>query len=342
MVDFSKLKKRRTDFSSLVKKVQDSKPGARKREQDERFWMPTTDKAGKAEAIIRFLPEADGEDQPFVKTMRHAFELENGRWVIEKCLRSIDNDGCPLCSHAREFWDEDENSEKRKTFNQRKAQTKYISNILVISDPNNPENEGKVFLYAYGAQIYKMIESAMVPEFETQTAFNPFCMWEGADFNLRVSRKSKWPTYEHSEFRPQSELYGGDEEKLKRVWAKCYPLQEFVDPKGYKTATELEDILEKALTGKKRTSTKTAESDTEDAPRVKPSNPSSRLKDQMRKTETSPVMDEDEEEDAPWENKEATVKKTDKPAKAAKAALPEDDDEDAILKRFQNLRDDDD
>jgi hypothetical protein len=340
-MDFSKLKKRRNDFTSLVKKVQDSKPGARKREQDERFWMPTTNKEGKAEAIIRFLPEVDGEDQPFVKTMRHAFELENGRWVIEKCLRSISNDGCPLCAHAREFWDEDEKSESRAIFNSRKAQTKYVSNILVIKDANNPENEGKVFLYAYGAQIFKMIESAMAPEFETQEPFNPFCFWEGANFILRVGRKSKWPTYESSQFEKPSELFDGAEDKLKKVWAQCHGLQEFIDPKGYKTADELEDILEKAMTGKKRDSTKTAEHDDEDAPRVKPSNPSSRLKEQMPKTKTSLPMDDEDE--APWEKKEAApAKKAEKPAKAAKAALPEDDDEDAILKRFQNLRDDDD
>ena len=44
----------------------------------------------------------------------------------------------------------------------------YISNIMVVKDPANPQNEGGVFLYKFGKKIFDKLMSAMQPEFEDE------------------------------------------------------------------------------------------------------------------------------------------------------------------------------
>ena len=88
----------------------------------------------------------------------------------------------------------------------RKRQTRYVSNIMVISDPANPENEGKVFLYRYGPKIFNKIQEAMQPEFQDEEPLNPFDFWSGADFKLKIRKVGGYVNYDKSEFATPSEL----------------------------------------------------------------------------------------------------------------------------------------
>jgi len=49
-----------------------------------------------------------------------------------------------------------------------------VSNVYVISDPKNPDNEGKVFKYRYGKKIFEQLKEAISPAFEDEQAINPF------------------------------------------------------------------------------------------------------------------------------------------------------------------------
>ena len=55
---------------------------------DERFWKPEVDKAGNGYAVIRFLPEPEGEDVPFVRIWDHGFQGPGG-WFIENSLTTL-------------------------------------------------------------------------------------------------------------------------------------------------------------------------------------------------------------------------------------------------------------
>jgi hypothetical protein len=70
----------------------------------------------------------------------------------------------------------------------RKRNLRYVANVLVVSDPANPENEGQVKLYRFGKKIFDKIMDAMQPKFPDETPINPFDMWEGADFVIEDSQ----------------------------------------------------------------------------------------------------------------------------------------------------------
>jgi len=242
-MSFAALKQNRN--KALEKIIQKSTETNREESiTDDRFWVPSVDpKTELGSATIRFLPTADGDDAPWVKVMHHAFKGPTGKWFIEECPTTIGKE-CPVCKLNSELWESGQKDEVRK----RKRQVKYISNVYIIKDPKNPENEGKVKLFKYGKQIFDKILAVINPEFEDEDPINPFDFWEGCDFRLKISKnEGGYRTYEKSSFDSPSVLGGFDDEQLEKIWNQQYPLREFLDPSRFKSTAELERRLQIVL-----------------------------------------------------------------------------------------------
>ena len=219
--------------------------------KDDRFWKPESDKVGNGYAVIRFLPPVNGEDLPWVRVFTHGFKGSGG-WYIENSLTTI-NKKDPVSEMNTKLWNSGSDADK-EIARERKRRLTYISNILVVSDPKHPENEGKVFLFRYGKKIFDKIMEAMNPEFEDDDTFNPFDFWAGASFRLKIRKIAGFVNYDKSEFETPSKLQDGDDKKLEVLWAKQHPLKEFVDPSAFKSYDELKARLHEVLGGDERSS----------------------------------------------------------------------------------------
>ena len=242
-MSFSDLKKNKGNvFNSLQKQLEQ---GTRVGTVDERFWKPTTDKAGNGFAIIRFLPTAEGEDMPFVKLFSHAFQGPGG-WYIENSLTTLGkNDPCG--EYNSELWNSGD-QQLQEQVRKQSRKTQFYSNIYVVKDTGNPENEGKVFLYRYGKSIHNKIQEAVAGnELEGVAGINPFDLWTGADFKLRVKKKAGYPNYEDSQFDSPSTLGDFEDSELEAIWNKQYKLDPLVAPENFKTYDQLQERLNSAL-----------------------------------------------------------------------------------------------
>jgi len=242
-MSFSDFKKRsQSSIGDLTKKIEQlNKKDSYK---DDRFWRPELDKSSNGYAVIRFLPAADGEDLPWAKYYSHGFKGKGG-WYIEKSLTTIGQKD-PVSEMNTELWNSGTESDK-DIARERKRRLHYTSNILIVSDPANPQNEGKVFLYKYGKKIFDKIQEAMQPEFEDEDPINPFDFWKGANFKLKVRKVAGFINYDKSEFDSSSALFDGDDEKLEELWKSEYALSEFTDPSTFKTYDELKKKLHEVL-----------------------------------------------------------------------------------------------
>ena len=83
----------------------------------------------------------------------------------------------------------------------------------------------------------------MNPEFEDETAVNPFDFWDGADLKLKIRNVEGYRNYDKSEFAEPSPLLDGDDDKLEKVYESMHPLQDFLDSKNFKTYAELQAKL---------------------------------------------------------------------------------------------------
>lgn len=213
------------------------KIGEKKSYVDDSFWTPTIDKNGNGLAVIRFLPAREGEDLPWVQYWDHGFQGPTGRWYIENSLTTLGQND-PVSESNTVLWNtglEDDKELARK----RKRRLHYVSNILVVSDKDNPENEGKQFKYKYGKKIFDKLMDAMQPQFADEEPINPFDFWTGADFKLKIRNVEGYRNYDKSEFSDKSELFGGDDKKLKAVYENLYSLAEIVAPSNFKSYAEL-------------------------------------------------------------------------------------------------------
>tara|TARA_Y100001973_G_C5195468_1_gene333948 strand:+ start:1689 stop:2594 length:906 start_codon:yes stop_codon:yes gene_type:complete len=212
--------------------------------KDDRFWKPELDKSSNGYAVIRFLPAVDGEDIPWARLFSHGFKGPGG-WYIENSRTTL-GEKDPVSEMNTQLWNSGVESDKDIARN-RKRRLNYISNILIVSDPANPQNEGKVFLYKYGKKIFDKINEAMNPEFDDETPVNPFDFWEGANFKLKVRKVAGFINYDKSEFESASAVYDGDDAKLEELWKTQYALSEFTDPSNFKSYDELKTKLNQVV-----------------------------------------------------------------------------------------------
>lgn len=318
-------------------------------EKDERLWQPTADKAGTGSAVIRFLPAPKGEDLPWVRKWSHSFQGPTGKWYIENSLTTLDQ-ADPVSELNSELWNSGDAG--KEVARKQKRKLEYISNILVVSDPGNPQNEGKVFLYKYGKKIFDKIKDAMNPpkEFADEKEMDPFDFWEGADFKLKFRKVDGYRNYDKSEFKEPSEVSESDAQ-IQEIWDAEYSLQEFLDPKNYKPYDELKKKLQYVLKGGPvGTSAGSSSSDDDDEDVLPP----------RKSAKALPIEEEDEEIPAPKSKAKAKaaapVEEEDEApkAKSKKKAEPEPkakskpkkaepvEEEDDILDHFASLAADDD
>jgi hypothetical protein len=244
-MSFSSMKKNAGRTDAIVAELQKIQTAEKTSYKDDRFWKPEMDKSDNGYAVIRFLPPVEGEDTPWVRIFNHGFKGKGG-WFIENCPTTIGGK-CPLCEANSELWNSGNESDK-DIARSRKRRLQYISNIMVVEDPKNPANEGKVFLYKFGKKIFDKVMESLQPEFSDEEAVNPFDFWKGANFKLKIRKVAGFTNYDKSEFADPSAL-SDDDAQLEEIWGKQYKLQEFVGGDQFKSYGELKEKLDRVLTG---------------------------------------------------------------------------------------------
>ena len=250
-MSFSDLKKKAGNFEKLqveLEKVNNPVTSF----ADDRFWKPDLDKSGNGYAVIRFLPQPSGEDLPWCKIWSHAFNGPGG-WYIENSLTTLQKKD-PVSEYNTELWNSGVEANKDVARKQKRI-LKYYSNVLVVSDPKHPENEGKVFLYRFGKKIFDKISEVMNPQFDDESPMNPFDFWEGANFKLKVRKVDGFWNYDKSEFEAAAALLDGNDTQLEEVYSKLYSLKQFLTEENFKSYDELKEKFNRVVTGSSVTGT---------------------------------------------------------------------------------------
>ena len=236
--------KKQSNISSLIDEFnKQTTPQDTKSFDDDRFWKPELDKSGNGYAVIRFLPAPEGEDIPWQRMFTHSFQGPGG-WYIENSLTTI-NKNDPVGEVNRRLWNTGSEADK-ETARRQKRKLSYFTNIYVVADPKHPEHEGKVFLYKFGKKIFDKVMEAMQPQFDDEEAINPFDLWKGANFKLKIRKVDGFWNYDKSEFEAVTPLLDTDA-ALEKVYGSEYPLKPFHEESNFKPYTELKEKMERVL-----------------------------------------------------------------------------------------------
>ena len=239
--------------------------GEKKSYNDDNYWKPELDKSGNGYAVVRFLPTPTDEEMPWVSYFDHGFQGPGG-WYIEKSLTTIGKKD-PVSDYNTQLWNTGIEANREQARKQ-KRRLHYVSNIYVVSDPKNPDNEGKVFMYRYGKKIFEMLKEAISPAFEDESAINPFDLRdEGANFKIKIRKVDGYWNYDKSEFDAQASLFD-DEAQLNTINSSTHSLTEIISPEQFKGYDELKEKLDRVLGLSGGVANSTAESVAEDMEEV--------------------------------------------------------------------------
>jgi len=244
MSTFADMKsQRKSNLSSLIKETEKITSPNVFGDTDDRFWRPELDKSGNGYAVVRFLPAPDGEDLPWARMWNHGFQGPGG-WYIENSLTTLGQKD-PVSEHNSQLWNSGIEANKEIARKQ-KRRLNYTANVYVIKDPAHPENEGQVKFYRFGKKIFDKINDLMNPEFEDESPVNPFDLWEGANFKMKIRKIEGYSNYDKSEFEAPTALLD-DEARLEEIWKSEFSLKELVSTDKFKTFEELKIKLDKVL-----------------------------------------------------------------------------------------------
>ncbi len=232
---------RTIDFNKLrdnAKKVE--KPA---KQVDQRFFRLDRNDDGNAFAVIRFLPQVEGEDTYLAMKYSHFF-TENNKTYSEICPTVI-GEPCPVCECNRDNWKSYGPVEKA-----RKRKVRYVTNILVVKDKEHPEREGQNYLYEFGEKIFKKISNVIYDNDDEGTkGYDVFDFMKGKNFKLKIKTVSDFPNYDDSEFIPDAvPVFEGNEKKINALDKKIFPLAEFIPTKeSIKSYDELKVIFQSKI-----------------------------------------------------------------------------------------------
>ena len=246
MSSFANLKRQSGNLDKLTKAIEALNSSSEGSDKKETFWRPEVDKAGNGMATIRFLPSSpqDGDDSlPWVKIFSHGFQGPGG-WLIDNCL-TTNNQKCPVCEHNSSLWNSGIEANK-DVVRKQKRKLNYIANVYIVSDPKHPENEGQIKLFKFGKKIFDKITEAMNPAFEDETPINPFDMWKGANFKLKIRKVEGYQNYDKSEFESPAPL-SADDDKLEKIWQNQHSLKTMTADSEFKSFDDLKSRLDKVL-----------------------------------------------------------------------------------------------
>ena len=268
--------------------------GAKKSYSDDTMWKPELDKTGNGYAVVRFLPTPDGEEMPWVSYFDHGFQGPGG-WYIEKSLTTL-NKQDPVSEYNTQLWNTGIEANKEIARKQ-KRRLHYVSNVYVVSDPKNPDNEGKVFKYRFGKKIFEQLKEAISPAFDDEAPINPFDLREeGANFKIKIRKVDGYWNYDKSEFESPSPLFD-DENRLNEINNSTYSLSDVIAPSEFKSYDELKEKLDRVLGLTGSVSTATAESVAEDLDEVPWSNVNTETVAEepvIASAESTPQVEEDD------------------------------------------------
>lgn len=240
-MSFDNLKKNRgAQIDKLVNAAQQM-TGGKKNYGDDTEWKPKRDDAGNGYKVIRFLPAPEskvaGVELPWVQYFDHFFKGPTGRYYVEKSLTTIGEQDY-ISEKNSELWNTGDEGNK-DIARKRKRRLHYVANVLIIKDTEVPENEGKVMKYVFGKKIFDKINDLMQPPFPDEDPCDPFDLWEGADFRLKIRMVDKFPNYDKSDFAKPAPLFDGDEAKLRALYDQLHDIGTYVDPTTFKSYDEL-------------------------------------------------------------------------------------------------------
>lgn len=217
--------------------------------------------------IVRLLPNIKNPTKTIFRYYTFAWKsFSTGQNVLVTSPTTW-NQRDPIAEERYRIYRNGTPDEKEKVKAIRRGEN-WMVNAYVISDPVNPDNNGKVKVLRYGRQLNKIVESAMNEEADDLGARIFDLSSNGCSFSIKCEKQGDYPTYVSSKFKLPREVEGLNPNDHAKLYDGIFDLESMISVKPYE---ELKATLDQHYN--------CVETDATSAPAI-----------QTLKTESSPMM----------------------------------------------------
>lgn len=193
---------------------------------------------------IRLIPNIEDVDKTFFHHYINSWtSKKDGSFVSSISLRSF-GERDPINEVRWKLYKEwkDSNPPKDKKFeNPIKEREAWFVNVLVVDDPSNPENNGKVKILNMGPQLKAIVDDAMTGDRSDEFGASIFDLSkDGCDFKIKAEEQGIYTTYIKSFFTSKTSLDLSDGE-IDEVYNNVHDLSQVYQ---VKTFEELQTLLD--------------------------------------------------------------------------------------------------
>lgn len=239
------------DWASLEKNLGKNVNTTKKNYNDDRFWKLSRDENDNGAALIRLIPDPEGK--PFIQLYNHSFfsyeSSSKKRWYINNSPQTIGKE-CPAINLWAALYNEGSEEGKLEAKNFSRG-IQFYTNIKVIKDPANPQNEGKIFIWKFGTKLKDKIVAALNPSDtdrsmgeEPKELYNPLT---GNNIKLKIQKAAGFLNYDSTTIEPASTIYENAEMAKSDILENATKLSEFNSPEAFETFEELSSKINYVL-----------------------------------------------------------------------------------------------
>lgn len=217
--------------------------------------------------VVRLVPNVENINNSWFAYSQHIWKSASTGKTISVLCPNTYKQKCPICEYRSKIWaTKDKNLiEQIKPL---KKSDKWLYNVYVISDPTNPDNQGKLKILNAGSQLEKIIESARFGDDMEEFGSKIFDLSSnGCNLQIKVeTNEGGYPNYSSSRFKSPSKIEGLDtDEKINEIYDSVKQLDTIFKKKTY---DEIKSLLDVHFLGKETSPEPTVQNNDEDEFRV--------------------------------------------------------------------------
>ena len=189
--------------------------------------------------VVRLIPNLNDINKTFFHHVQHGWNsFATGQFVSALSLPKGEYD--PIGQTRYKMLYKSSNDADRVKGAEIKRSEKWLVNVLVVDDPVNKINNGKIMILRYGTQLKKVIDDAMSDSDEYGERIFELSE-KGCNLKIKVEKQGDYPYYGSSRFTSPKEIEGLDNKKQEQIYEGIHDLENVYVKKN---ADELQKLLD--------------------------------------------------------------------------------------------------
>lgn len=186
--------------------------------------------------VGRMLPNIANIEASVIHYYHHGWKSKlDANYMFYLCLNTV-GDKCPICTQSIKMWKSNDPVTKESSKPLRRREN-WLVNFYVISDKQNPKNNGTIQILRMGKQLHKKYENATSG---IDKDIYGSRIWrldaQGCNFRIMCEQNSEskeaWPTYNNSSFMPASVIDGMTDVKQAEILKSVFDLSNLFTKKS--------------------------------------------------------------------------------------------------------------